>query len=124
MNAAASNREAKSREIDNILTLSDHHRNLWGEVVQNPELQRVLLPDVDVVKKPPTLAEEVFINKAFAQYLTTWRIVKVGGMITLNELAKDAKWFFSRPLPHTVWAKTKGSKNPEFVEFVEEALGK
>jgi len=118
-NAAASKRDAISREIDNILTLSEHHSNLWGQVVQNPELQRILLSDVDVVKVPPTVAEEVFINKAFAQYLTSWRIVNAGGMIKRKELEADAKWFFSLPLPHAVWEKTKGSKNQEFVRFID-----
>jgi hypothetical protein len=122
--AKAREREAKSREIENILTLADHHRNLWGEVSEHPELKRVFEENADAVKNPPTVLEEVFINKAFAQYLTGWRIVDAGGLTTQEELEADMRWFFTLPLPHKVWEKNKGFKNQQFVEFVERALSK
>ncbi|MDR3459662.1 MAG: hypothetical protein P4N60_19710 [Verrucomicrobiae bacterium] len=120
--AKAREREAKSREIENILTLADHHRNLWGEISEHPELSRVFDESADAVKNPPTVLDEVFINKAFTQYLTGWRIVKAGGMTTKEELEDDMRWFFSLPLPRAVWEKNKVFKNQEFVEFVERAL--
>ncbi len=129
MNAESSNREAKSRnrdakakEVDNILTLAEHHSSLWSQIEQNPKLQRVLSRDVDVSKNPPTLAEEVFINKVFVQFLTGWRIVEIGGLTTLKELTLDVRWFFTLPLPQAVWEKTKEFKNPDFAGFIERAL--
>jgi len=122
-NAAASNRDAKAKERDNILTLSEHHRNLWwDEISKNPELLRIFQTDVDVLKEPATLLEEVYLNETFAQYLTGWRIAKAEGLTTLNELAIDVKWFFSLPLPGAVWEKFKDCKNQEFVSFVKRAL--
>ncbi len=129
MNAEASNREAKSRnrdakakEVDNILTLAEHHGNLWSQIEENPRLQRVLSRRVDASKNPVTLTEEVFINKAFVQYLTGWRIVEIGGITTLKELTLDVRWFFTLPLPRAVWEESKGFKNPDFVRFVDRAI--
>ena len=124
-NAAASNRDAKAKERDNILTLSEHHRNLWwGEISKNQKLLRIFQTDVDVLKEPATLLEEVYLNETFAQYLTGWRIAKAEGLTTLNELAIDVKWFFSLPLPRVVWEKSKKYRNRRFVQFVKEALEK
>ena len=122
LTAAAARREAKAREIENLLTLSNHHRELWGGITTKPELQRIFETDLDVAKNPPDVAEEVFINEAFAQYMTSWRIANIGGIITLKELATDVKWFFSLPLPHAVWEKTKVFKNEKFVGFVKRAI--
>jgi hypothetical protein len=99
MTAAAARREAKAREVENLLTISDHHRQLWSGVTAKPELQRIFKTDMDAVKNPATVPEEVFINEAFSQYMTSWRIARIGGIITLKELAVDVKWFFSLPFP-------------------------
>ena len=122
MTAAAAHREAKAREIENILTLSDHHRNLWSEIAEKPELQRIFQTNVDVLKKPATVIEEVFLNEAAAHFLTGWRISKAGGITTLKELAIDAKWFFSLPLPRAIWEKTKKNRNRRFVTFIDKSL--
>ena len=95
---------------------------LWGEILQNPNLKRVLEDSPDVLKKPLNEVEKDFINEAFAQYLTSWRIANIGGLITLDELAVDVKWFSSLPLPHVVWEETKRFKNIKFVEFVTRSL--
>ena len=68
------------------------------------------------------LAEEEFLNLVMAHFLTSWRIAKVGGIITLKELAADVQEFFNLPLPRAVWEKTKAFRNQRFVKFVEHAL--
>ena len=119
--ATESRREAKAREISNIFIQSDHHRAIWGLILKNPRLHRVLLDDPEVLKTPVDVVEDVFINEVFATYLTSWRVATAGGFITLEELAVDAKWFFSLPLPASMWEKTKGYKNVDFVAFVKRA---
>jgi hypothetical protein len=68
------------------------------------------------------VAEEEFLNLVMAHFQTSWRIAKVGGIITLGELAADVRGFFSLPLPRAVWEKTKGFRNRRFVKFVKKAL--
>lgn len=123
MAAAAANREAKAKEIENLLTLSEHHRNLWTAISQRPELERIFQTDVDVLTSPASVVEEVFLNEAIVQFLTGWRIATAGGITTVRELAADVRGFFSLPLPRAVWEKTKAFRNHRFVRFVECALG-
>jgi len=120
--ALSARREAKAQEIENLLTISEHHRALWGEVSQRRELDRVFQSNVDFRTKPITVAEEEFLNLVIVQYLTGWRIAKTGGITTLKELATDVADFFTLPLPHAVWEKTRASRNEYFVRFVELAI--
>jgi hypothetical protein len=122
MAAAAAHREAKAREVENLLTIADHHRELWGGVHQRVELGRIFQEDAQALTSPVTVAEEEFLNLVMAHFQTSWRIAKVGGIITLGELAADVRGFFSLPLPRAVWEKTKGFRNRRFVKFVKKAL--
>jgi len=119
---SAARREAKSREIENLLTLSDHHREVWNSLRERPELDRILRTDADVLAKPITAAEEESVNLVMVQYLTAWRVAKAGGIVTLEELAADARGFFSLPLPQAVWKRTRSTRNPKFVRFVDRAI--
>lgn len=122
MTAAAANREAKAREIENLLTMNAQHHDLWGGALQKPELRRVFEADVDVLKSPATVAETEFLNLVLVHYQTGWTVAKSGSLITLSELKSDLCNFLSLPLPRTVWEKTKGLRNAKFVRFVEKAL--
>jgi hypothetical protein len=122
MGAGAANREAKAREIENLLTIAEHHREVWGELLKSPEVKRVLQPDADVVAEPLTVREEECTNLVIVHYLKTWRIAQTGGLFTVKELSADVRGFFSLPLPRAFWEKTKSFRNPRFVRFVEKAL--
>jgi len=123
MGILAAHREAKAKEVENLLTIAAQHRELWSEAVQRPDLQRVFQTDVDVVAKSATVAEEEFLNLVVAHLLTSWRIAKAGGIIPEKELGVDVREFFSLPLPRAVWERTKKSRNRRFVRFVERAMG-
>lgn len=120
--AAAASREAKAREIGNILTLSAHHRSLWSFVAEKPDLQRILNPNTDALIKPATVSEELALNEIFTHFLTGWRVASAGGITSLRELSADVADFFSLPLPRAIWEKTKSSRNRRFVVFVDKAL--
>ena len=122
LTAAAAVREAKAREIENLLTIGEHHRELWSGAYQRPELARIFKTNADAVATPATVAEEEFLNLVIVQYQITWSIAKTGGLVTLKELAADMRGFFSLPLPRVVWEKTKNFRNRQFVRFVERAL--
>jgi hypothetical protein len=124
LTAAAAIREARAREIENLLTIGEHHRELWSGAYQRPELERIFQTNVEVIATPPKVAEEEFLNLVMVQYQITWCIAKTGGLVTLKELAADMRGFFSLPLPHAVWEKSKVHRNPQFVQFVERALGR
>jgi hypothetical protein len=122
LTAAAAIREAKAREIENLLTIAQNHRELWSGVYLRHELDRIFQPDVDVEANPVTVAEKEFLNLVMVHFQMGWRIAKAGGITTLTELANDVRGFFTLPLPRAVWEKTKANRNPRFVRFIERAL--
>jgi hypothetical protein len=118
----AARREAKVKKIENLLTLSEHHRALWSDVSQRRELARIFQNNEDALSSSLTLAEEEFINLAIVHFQTGWRVAKNGGLTSLKELGADVRGFFSLPLPRAVWEKTRKSRNQKFVRFVERSL--
>jgi len=124
MTSAAAHREAKAREIENLLTITDQHRNLWGQIQNRADLLRILQPDASVLTKPITVPEEIFLNEVIVHFQTGWQLSKSGAMISLRDMELDARHFFSLPLPYAVWEKTKNSRCRQFVRFIERALGK
>jgi hypothetical protein len=116
------NRDARAKEIDNLLSLSEQHRELWRAVPQRKDLSRIFRPDADVLPTPATVEETEFLNLVIVHFQTGWRIAKNGGLTTLKELGADVRGFFSLPLPRAVWEKTKAFRNRHFVRFVERSL--
>jgi hypothetical protein len=72
--AVAAHHSAKARDSENLLKISEHHRELWREARQRPELQRIFLSDDSVFAKPLSVTEEVFLNEVILHFQTSWRI--------------------------------------------------
>jgi len=122
LTAAAASRDAKAKEIENLLSLSEHHRELWNTVPQRKDLARIFQSDADALLIPVTAEETEFLNLVIVHFQTGWWIAKAGGITTLKELKADARSFFALPLPRAVWEKTKQFRNQRFVSFVERAM--
>lgn len=122
LTAAAATREAKAKEIENLLTIAQNHRELWSGVSQRRELDRIFKADADILSTPTTVVEEEFLNLVMVHFQMGWRIANAGGITTLEELAADVRGFFSLPLPSAVWEKTKKFRNKNFVRFVDRAI--
>ena len=124
MTAASAHRDAKSREVQNLLALNEQHRNLWAGVLENPALSRIFQTGADVLENPATVAEREFLNLVLLHYQTGWTVAKAGALITLAEIKADIRDFLCLPLPHAVWEKTKQLRDRRFVRFVERALNR
>ncbi len=120
--AVAVRRETRARRISDFLTLTGHHRELWSDVYRRSDLGRIFHPEIDLVAQPITLSENEFLNLVCVHFQAGWELAKAGSVLKLDILAKDAKWFFSLPLPRTVWEKTKDFRDKRFAHFVESAL--
>ena len=117
-----SDRDAKTREKEALDRIAELHERLWTQMSAEPRLQRILQRELNTPADSITVGEEEFINRVMVHFLRAWRDAKDGGMISLEELSKDAGVFFSLPLPHAVWERTKQFRNPRFVQFVGRAL--
>ena len=120
--ALASIREARSRHIANILSLSGLHRELWAEVHRRPDLQRIVQETADLVQHPISLAEEEFLNLVLVHFYTGWQLARLGTGVSMDVLQKDVQSFFARPIPRAIWQKTKGERDVRFVRFIEKCL--
>jgi hypothetical protein len=122
LTAVATFKDAKAKEIENVLRLAELHKNVWAELREKPDLARILDSEADVIASPPSTTEAEFLNSVIVHYQTGWWVSKSGGMTTLKEMEADSRDFFSLPLPNAVWYRTKRIRNPDFVRFVDRAL--
>ena len=112
----------KARQIGDLLTLAQQHRDLWKEIHERPELARVLRPQVDLVTQPVSVLEEEFLHLVIAHFNTGWLMAREGSLLTLKVLKRDAGTFFCLPIPRIVWEQTKANRDPRFVRFVDACL--
>ena len=117
-------RDRRTRRIGDVLTLAQHHRDLWGDMHRRPELSRVTSSDPDLLACPITTAEEEYLHLVIMHFCTGFLLAREGSLITLSTLAVDAGSFLSLPLPRVVWEQTRHLRDPDFVCFVERALEK
>ena len=114
-------RDIQTRRTADLLSLTAHHRELWKDSYRSPELQRIFQTEVDLVGLPISVAEEEFLNSAIVHFYVGWRLVVAQRIVPPRVFASDVRSFFSLPLPHAVWERTKAVRDPNFVRFVDKA---
>jgi hypothetical protein len=120
--AASLRQQARAKEFENILTLEEHHRELWNEASRRPELTRLLRPNIDLAREPATVAEEEFLNLVIVHFQTGWQMASAGTVLRKQTVEADAREFFRLPLPNLIWQRTKAFREERFVRFVEKTL--
>lgn len=111
--------EAKTRRVANLLKLTEGHRDIWREHFQNPRLSRVLDPLVDLSKAPVTREEEIFVMLVIQHLSVVFHAMRDELTIKPEGLRRDVWWFFSLPIPASVWEKARVLQNDWFAAFVE-----
>ncbi len=115
-------RDGRDRRTATRLGLAEHHRELWAEVHRRPDLARLLRDDTDLVLDPVTSGEEEFLNVAIYHFQTCWELSREGQLLSRTALELDARSFFSHPIPHTVWTRSRHWRDPAFVAFIDSCL--
>jgi hypothetical protein len=114
--------EAKTRRVANFLTVTTNYREIWKEYFRNPELSRVLDPNVDVIKQPVTRTEELFVGQIIFHISNVFYAMKNDLLVEQEGSRRDIAQFFSLPVPRAVWTKTKLLQNQDFAAFIESSL--
>ena len=112
--------ETKTRRIANLLSLTTDHRDIWKQIFTRPQLSRILDPNADTSSKPVTREEEIFVNLVIQHLSVVFHAMRDELTIKPEGLRRDVWWFFSLPIPQTVWEKMKVLQNDKFVAYVEE----
>lgn len=111
--------EAKSRQVSNLLALTQNHQRLWQDFYHQPDLARVLEETADLKRQPLKRTEEEFVNLVVQHLNGVYQAMKNGLLIKPEGLRREIWAFFSLPIPKAVWEKIKVVQNDDFAAFVE-----
>ena len=120
--ALSFHRDAQSRRVSNMLTLTGQHRDIWKVVLDHPRLSRVLDPRTDVLKSHVKMEERLFVNLLIQHLYNTFQACKTGQFMQPENLGEDIREFFRLPIPYSVWQQIKKFQDKEFAQFVERHL--
>jgi len=115
-------KDERARKISNLIELKKEHREIWREVYDRPELNRILKREVDLGVHPISGEEAVFVKSLILHLDTVHRAIKAGMFVKLEGLETDVRDFFSSPIPRAIWEKLKPLQDKDFVNFVEASL--
>jgi hypothetical protein len=110
--------DAKVTRIQNLLTITRNHREIWSELYRQPELSRVLDPKADIVTKPITTAERLFVRFVILHLKSAIEAGESGVYAGPSNLKSDVSSFFSRPIPRRVWLETQEHQSAELSELI------
>lgn len=114
--------ETKTRRVANLLTITANYRDIWKEFFHSPKLSRVIDPRADVVKKPVTSEEELFVGLVISHVNSVFYATNDELVVKWEGLRRDVGQFLSLPIPKAVWHKTKPLQNQDFAAFIESSL--
>jgi len=112
--------ETKTRRIANLIALTQGHRDIWKNLVNHPQLGRVLEPNAEISSQPVTHREEIFVILVIQHLSVVFHAMRDELTIKPEGLRRDVWWFFSLPIPDAVWEKLKVFQNDKFAAYVEE----
>ena len=111
--------DLRSRRIENLIAITEGHREIWAYLYSRPELSRVLDTTVDLRRVPVTDEEELFVNLLILHLSSAYQAMKSGMFVKPEGLRRDIESFFALPIPRLVWSKAKIFQDEEFVSFME-----
>ncbi len=120
--AASFREDTRSRRLNNLVRLTEQHRDIWEESQNNPKVARVRDPQADLYTKPVSAEEAQFVM-LLAFHLHCWyRAILEREVSNLEGVEKDVRNFFSRPVPRHVWEERKSFFDRDFRRFVDDLL--
>ena len=117
--AASFRADTRSRRLNNLVSLTQQHRDIWEEVISNPSLARVIDPDAALYTKPLIPQEIIFVSHLLLHLHSWYRLMKEGNILAPEGLSRDMSVFFALPIPAKVWQERRSSFDCDFVKFVE-----
>ena len=112
----------KERKIGNLFALTTAHREIWSRLYERNELSRVLSESVNLRCDPITSEEELFVHTLILHLRAAFKARDLGMQFDDDAVAADIRQFFNRPIPRTVWERSKVFQDRKFVEFVERSI--
>ena len=115
--------DTKARRLESLFTITKSHREIWSEIYERPELNRIQDSKADLSAKPVTNEERLFVNFLILHLNNSYQAIRDGLYHRPEGLSDDIRGFFSLPIPRAVWDKSRALQNRDFTKFVDECLG-
>jgi hypothetical protein len=114
--------DTNERKIQNLLTLTSAHRDIWSKLYEKPQLARILNDEVDLAKSPASIEEELIVHLAILHLSASFKARRFGMEFNDDRVAEDIRQFFILPIPRSVWQRSKQFQSSDFVAFVDSYL--
>ena len=111
--------DAKVRRVQNLITITAHHREIWSVIYKRPELKRIIDPKANITNNPISETERLFTRSLFLHLAATFQASRTGMFSEPEGLGSDIGAFIRLPIPREVWLKWKTKQDHDFVRFVE-----
>lgn len=116
--------ETKSRHISNQIDLMNSHRDIWKQIIEKTNLDRIRLSSVDLEEEPITQQERQFVKLIIQHVNTSFQANTASQVNPIEGLEEDLIQFFSNPIPKIVWKEVRRLQNSEFRELVDKQIEK
>lgn len=115
-------KEARARQIANMMGAAQQHYSIWKELYGRPHLLRIVDRNAALVEKPVSDEERLFVTAIIIHLDSIHRALKAKLFLNQEGLREDVRGFFSLPIPKAVWEQAKRLHDRDFVTFVETTL--
>lgn len=115
-------RDARARRVENRITITRNHREIWRGFLADPALGRVLDNEVDLVARPVTEKERIFVTSIILHLNAAYTAYREGMAPVPERLSNDVRELFSKPIPHAVWLVSEHLRDSLFRDFVTRSL--
>lgn len=115
-------RDSRARRVENLLTITQHQREIWSAAQNNPKLTQAFAVDRDARQQPPTPEERLFVRSLILHLGTVYRAIKLDELLKPQGMDADIRAFFSKPVVCRVWEEEMRFQDADFALFVNRTL--
>jgi hypothetical protein len=112
----------EAQKLSNQLKITEQHRDIWSQLFEHREFERILEQNVNLKTNPVTNQESLFVTFLLLHLKTSFRAERANMLDPAKALCRDIRWFLSLPIPNEVWIHSKKFQDDDFSSFVEESL--
>jgi hypothetical protein len=120
--ALALQKQAHQTQAQNLLTITEHHREIWRQPIEQQELWGVLRDEPLSSEEEVPTAQHRFVQQLILHLAASYEALRLGALTELEGLRADVHDFFTKPIPRRVWEESKRYQNQRFIAFVESCI--
>ena len=113
--------QTKAQIVQSSFQQIQRHAEIHRDLATRPELARIRDAKADLIQRPLTNEETLFVGQMIAHLYSSYFAIKNGVLNKPEALELDIKTFFSLPVPSAVWERMRIYQDRDFRDFVERA---